>query len=305
MFARVGWIPRDLSRDGVVDCGCFAGKSAAIRVPSSVVFPGGTTSIFPGQFDNGSGKHQRYQRHLECLDAEPSSVILVKTAFLDWKSANERFDVEAFAAGAELQGLLVNLSTPSTTNTITGGGASLNANLELIQWDSTLIADSSYGDGVGRYIGGVGTGRDREALMDRLSGVHRWDLAWPKLNGVMKPNFMVDGYYSGAYFQRNYGLLASTATPAPTCDGVSGFTCVGFGFPSSANTNNRGRIRRRRLASSQRCGPARTTGSFRSSSISIRMWSAVRGRCRVERRENAHVGVGLCRAALLYSVAHP
>jgi hypothetical protein len=49
----------------------------------------------------------------------------------------------------------------------------------------------------------------------------------------------VDGYYSGAYFQRNYGLLASTATPTPTCNGVAGFTCVGFGFPGSANTNNR------------------------------------------------------------------
>ena len=27
--------------------------------------------------------------------------------------------------------------------------------------------------------------------------------------------------------------------PPPSCAGVSGFTCVGFGFPGSANTNNR------------------------------------------------------------------
>jgi hypothetical protein len=44
-------------------------------------------------------------------------------------------------------------------------------------------------------------------------------------------------YYGGAYFQRNFGFLA--ATPTSSCDGVSGFTCVGFGFPGSANTSNR------------------------------------------------------------------
>jgi hypothetical protein len=53
------------------------------------------------------------------------------------------------------------------------------------------------------------------------------------------PRFLIDSYYSGAYFARNFGLLASTATPAPKCNGVTGFTCVGFGFPGSANTNNR------------------------------------------------------------------
>ena len=40
---------------------------------------------------------------------------------------------------------------------------------------------------------------------------------------------MFYGYYGGAYFERNYGFLA--ATPTSSCDGVSGFTCVGFGFP--------------------------------------------------------------------------
>jgi hypothetical protein len=37
----------------------------------------------------------------------------------------------------------------------------------------------------------------------------------------------------------NFDLLASSATPAQACDGVSGFTCVGFGFPGSANTNDK------------------------------------------------------------------
>ncbi|HSZ02087.1 MAG TPA: hypothetical protein VK788_21500 [Terriglobales bacterium] len=37
----------------------------------------------------------------------------------------------------------------------------------------------------------------------------------------------------------NFDLLASSATPAQASDGVSGFTCVGFGFPGSANTNDK------------------------------------------------------------------
>ena len=129
-----------------------------------------------------------------------------------------------------------NLTAPNATNTITGGGVSLNANLEVFN-GFHLIADSFYGDGVGRYIGGLGP--DVIVKPDgTLSGVH----AGSGVGGFewqLKSNFLLDGYYSGAYFQRNYGLLASTATPAPECNGVSGFTCVGFGFPGSANTNNR------------------------------------------------------------------
>ena len=203
-------------------------------VPSSVVFPGGTTSIFPGQFDNGSGSTSATSATSNALTPNLHPDFLVKTAF-DWKIRERAVHVEASGLLRSFK-VYQNLSTPSTTNTITGGGASLNANLELFN-GFHLIADSFYGDGVGRYIGGLGP--DVIVKPDGSpSGVH----AGSGVAGVewqMKPNFMVDGYYSGAYFQRNYGLLASTATPAPTCDGVSGFTCVGFGFPGSANTNNR------------------------------------------------------------------
>jgi hypothetical protein len=203
-------------------------------VPSSVVFPGGTTGIFPGQFDNGSGSTSATSATSNALTPNLHPDFVVKTAF-DWKIRERGFHVEASGLVRSFK-VYENLSTPADTNTITGGGASLNANLELFN-GFHLLADSFYGDGVGRYIGGLGP--DVIVKPDgSLSGVH----AGSGVAGVewqMKPNFMVDGYYSGAYFQRNYGLLASTATPAPTCDGVSGFTCVGFGFPGSANTNNR------------------------------------------------------------------
>jgi hypothetical protein len=203
-------------------------------VPNSVVFPGGTAGIFPGQFDNGSGSTSATSATSNALTPNLHPDFVVKTAF-DWKIRERAFHVEAAGLVRSFK-VYENLSTPADTNTITGGGASLNANLELFN-GFHLIADSFYGDGVGRYIGGLGP--DVIVKPDgTLSGVH----AGSGVAGVewqMKPNFMVDGYYSGAYFQRNYGLLASTATPAPTCDGVSGFTCVGFGFPGSANTNNR------------------------------------------------------------------
>jgi hypothetical protein len=203
-------------------------------VPSSVVFPGGATGIFPGQFDNGSGSTTATSSSSNALTPNLHPDFIVKTAF-DWKIRERAAHVEASGLVRSFK-VYENLSTPSTTNTITAGGASLNANLELFN-GFHLIADSFYGEGVGRYIGGLGP--DVIVKPDgTLSGVH----AGSGVAGIewqMKPNFMVDGYYSGAYFQRNYGLLASTATPAPTCDGVSGFTCVGFGFPGSANTNNR------------------------------------------------------------------
>ena len=56
---------------------------------------------------------------------------------------------------------------------------------------------------------------------------------------ISTPQFILDGYYSGAYFQRNFGLLASTTTPRSSYNGILGFTCIGFGFPGSSNTNNR------------------------------------------------------------------
>lgn len=203
-------------------------------VPSSVVFPGGTGGIFPGQFDNGSGSTSATSSSSNALTPNLHPDFIVKTAF-DWKIRERALHLETAGLVRSFK-VYENLSTPSTTNTITGGGVSLNANLEVFN-GFHLIGDSFYGDGVGRYIGGLGP--DVIVKPDgSLSGVHAGS-GVAGFEWQMKPNFLVDGYYSGAYFQRNYGLLASTATPTPTCDGVSGFTCVGFGFPGSANTNNR------------------------------------------------------------------
>ena len=110
----------------------------------------------------------------------------------------------------------------------------MNVNYEVIH-NLHIIANSFYSDGGGRYIFGLGP--DVIVKPDgTLSAVH----AGSGIAGFeyqAAPQYMFYGYYGGAYFERNYGLLAGT--PTSSCDGVSGFTCVGFGFPGSANSANR------------------------------------------------------------------
>lgn len=202
-------------------------------VPSSVVFPG-APGFFAGQFDNGSGSTSASSSGTNALTPNLHPDFIAKSA-LDWKFGERAFHLEAAGLLRTFR-IYENIAAPNAANSTSGGGASLNADFELFR-GFHLLANSFYGDGVGRYIGGLGPDVIVKAN-GKLSGVH----AGSGLAGFewqVTPGFLLDGYYSGAYFRRNYGLLASTANPAPSCDGISGYTCVGFGFPGSANTNNR------------------------------------------------------------------
>lgn len=203
-------------------------------VPSSVVFPG-TGTFFSGQFDNGSGATNGGGAATNAAIPNLHPDIIVKSAF-DWKVGGHALHVEEAGLIRSFK-VLNNLVTPDATSTITGGAASLNANLELFN-RFHLVFDSFWGDGGGRYIGSLGP--DVIVKADgTLSAIH----SGSGIGGFeyqVTPTFLFDGYYSGAYYSRDVSLLASTATtPVPTCDGVSGFTCVGYGFQGSANTNNR------------------------------------------------------------------
>jgi hypothetical protein len=212
----------------------IAFENAQQYVPSAVVFPG-ASGYFAGQFDNGSGATNGSGAATNPAIPNLHPDIIVKSAF-DWKVGGHPLHVEEAGLIRSFK-VFNNLVTPSSTSTITGGAGSLNANLELFD-HFHLVFDSFYGDGGGRYIGGLGP--DVIVKADgTLSGVH----SGSGIGGFeyqATPTFLFDGYYSGAYFARNVSLLASTATnPVPTCDGVSGYTCVGYGFTGSANTNNR------------------------------------------------------------------
>jgi hypothetical protein len=197
--------------------------------PGSVVFP---STFFTSQFDNGSGSTSAASSATNTAVPNLHPDIIVKTAF-DAHPAGHALHVEAAGLVRSFK-VLNDLVTPSTTNTITGGGGSLNLNYEVIR-NLHVIANSFFSDGGGRYIFGLGP--DVIVKPDgTLSGIH----AGSGVAGFeyqTTPRFMFYGYYGGAYFQRNYGFLA--ATPNSSCDGVAGFTCVGFGFPGSANTSNR------------------------------------------------------------------
>jgi hypothetical protein len=197
--------------------------------PGSVVYP---STFFSTQFDNGSGSTSAASSATNTAVPNLHPDIIVKTAF-DAHPAGHSLHIEVAGLLRSFR-VLNDLMTPSTTNTITGGGGSLNVNYEVIH-NLRFIANSFYSDGGGRYIFGLGP--DVIVKPDgTLSGVH----SGSGIGGFeyqATPHDMFYVYYGGAYFQRNFGFLA--ATPTSSCDGVSGFTCVGFGFPGSANTSNR------------------------------------------------------------------
>ena len=224
---RVVYHPADWWAIGV------AFENAQQYVPSSVVFPG-AAGYFAGQFDNGSGATNAGSATTNPAIPNQHPDIIAKTAF-DWKPGGHAFHVES--AGL-IRGFKIynNLVTPSSTNTLIGAAGSVNLNFEVLH-NFHWIANTFYGEGGARYIEGLGPDvvvRPNGTLSPIHSGSGSTGFEWQ-----VTPGFLVDGYYSGAYFQRNFGFLASTATPPPTCDGASGFTCTGFGFPGSANTNNR------------------------------------------------------------------
>jgi hypothetical protein len=202
-------------------------------VPSSVVFPG-ASGFFASQFDNGSGATNAGSATTNPAIPNLHPDVIMKTAF-DRRLGGHAFHLEAAGLIRSFKDFN-NLVTPSSTDSLRSASGAVNLNFELLK-NFRLIANTFYGEGGGRYIGGLGPDlvvKPNGTLSPEHSGSGVGGFEWQ-----VTPRFLIDSYYSGAYFAQNFGLLASTATPAPKCDGISGFTCVGYGFPGSANTNNR------------------------------------------------------------------
>jgi hypothetical protein len=199
-------------------------------VPASVDFP---ADSFSTQFDNGSGSTNAASSATNTSVPNRLPDFVVKTAY-DFHPGGRLFHVEA--AGLIRTFRVFNtLATPAVTNSITGGAGSVNVNLEVVK-NLRVIADSFWSDGGGRYT--IGLGPDVIVKPNgQLSGVHS-GAGLGGLEWQTSPKLSLSGYYGGVYFGRDFGLLASTGAGA-SCAGRAGFTCVGFGFPGSANTNNR------------------------------------------------------------------
>jgi hypothetical protein len=202
-------------------------------VPSSVVFPtDGSTNFFSQQFDNGSSSTSAASSAVNPTVPNLHPDIEAKTA-IDWRIDGKLFHIDAGGVARTFK-VFDNLVTPNAARSITGGGGGFNTNLELVK-NFHVITNTFYGDGMGRYIGGLGP--DVIVKPDgSLSAVH----AGSAIGGFewqTTPRFLVDGYYSGAYFWRNYRVTTSSLGSA--CSAGTGTDCVGFGYPGSANTNNR------------------------------------------------------------------
>jgi hypothetical protein len=110
-------------------------------------------------------------------------------------------------------------------STIHGGGGSVNAVLEPVK-NYRLIATTFYSSGGGRYIGNVNAPDVVVRANGSLSGVH----SGSGIGGFevqANPKFLLYGYYSGVYIQRNWGLPAS------------GSALLGYGFPGSSTSATR------------------------------------------------------------------
>ena len=221
--------------------------------PSSVVFPDG--AFFSGQFDNGSGATNATGATSNPAVPNPQTDVIVKSAF-DWKLGQHALHLETAGLLRTFK-VFNNLVTPNATNALTEGSGSVNVNFEVLL-NFHLIANTFYGAGNGRYIGALGP--DAMVKADgTLSPIHSGS-GVAGFEYQFTPRFEFDSYYSGAYFQRIFALLATGVTPTPTCDGVSGFTSVGFGFPGwpTQTTNH---FRKRPSGLPRRSGEALTTGS--------------------------------------------
>ena len=122
------------------------------------------------------------------------------------------------------------LNTPGLGNvTRTGGGGSINANLEVAK-GFHLIANTFWSDGGGRYIFQLGpdltvnvnsAGQFVPTPLHAGSGIVGFEATVRKS--------LIYGYYGAAYFGRDF---QATAGPTTT-------TFTGYGFPGSGNNQNR------------------------------------------------------------------
>jgi hypothetical protein len=200
--------------------------------PTSVTFP---NSTFASQLDNGSGNASSAAAVANTSVPNLRPDIIVKSAW-DWKWSERAMHLEVAGLSRSFK-VFNNLASPATTNSIEGGGGSLNFNFELVK-NFHLIGTSFYSCGGGRYIFGLGP--DVIVKADgSLSCVH----AGSGIGGIewqATPKLMVYGYDGAAYFGRNWGFAAAPlGTACTVANPPAGFNCVGYGFPGSANTANR------------------------------------------------------------------
>jgi hypothetical protein len=208
--------------------------------PSSVTFP---STGYSSQFDSGSGNTSSSTGVNNPNTPNVAPDFIVKSAW-DWKVSDHALHVEASAVLRNFKVFTpavesgTTIAIPSYSDHIFGGGGSINANLELFK-GFHLIANSFVSSGGGRYIYGLGPDAVVTAA-GQLSGV-KADSGLAGFEYQADPHVMFYGYASGAYFGRDWGYQANS-TAGSKCDGLVGYTCIGFGYPGQAESANANRV---------------------------------------------------------------
>ena len=132
----------------------------------------------------------------------------------------------------EVAGLLSQFKTYSTTlpgtSRLTGGGASVNFNLELFK-NFHAVASTFYSDGGGRYIFGLAP--DIVITPNGIPSLVHAESAIGGFEYQATPSMMYYGYYGGTYIGHNFSTIPGTPP--------SGTTYVGYGYPGSSSSANR------------------------------------------------------------------
>ena len=127
--------------------------------------------------------------------------------------------------------------TPRQTETATGGGFEVGANMELFK-NFRLIGQGYWSDGGGRYIYGLGPDlvvRQATTTSPFVPSPVKAESSILGFEWQAQPRSMIYAYYGGAEFVRDYSYQP-VATGTPT-------TFVGYGFPTATSTTATGQNR--------------------------------------------------------------
>lgn len=189
---------------------------------NEVVLPAGLNAALATQLDGANNSNTP--------NVHPD--IIPKIAY-DTDIAGKHFHVEAVGlfTSAKVAIPVATATVPPGTafvkQTQSGGGGSVNVNLEVVK-NLRVIGNSFFSDGGGRYIFGMGP-----QLVVRPDGTISMVHSGSGIGGLeyqVTPHTLLYGYYGGAYFQRNF-------FPDPTNAKAGSF--AGFGFPGSNLAANR------------------------------------------------------------------
>jgi hypothetical protein len=189
-------------------------------------------NVYGNQFDTNSGNTSSTNGVNNTSIPNLIPDVIVKTAF-DFVPGGHHvhFDVagilRTFRAMNLVQSGFSGTSTAPPVNpvydTMHGGGVAATLNVELVK-NMRWITTAYYSYAGGRYIGNT-SGPDLIIRPDgNMSGIH----SGSGLSGFeyqVTPKWMFYGYYSGAYFGKNTGLVGTTYS--------------GYGFPGSSNSADR------------------------------------------------------------------